>query len=344
LLKSTRAVPSETLGDPTRRGTKRFAGKFHAALPESTFGSPAAKRSLEASAARQRATTSFAPGEWFWQQSHRGVGPHDEDLSELTLFRVRTVHGLFSPAALQSVCSISKLWYSCLAMKWQPAVRPNAYGRSPKKRGLITRQKLLDAVAEMIEEMPYHELRVAEIARRAGTSAATFYHYFGDVATAVLEIVDEHAQRFCIVIDSALIHTRDGQMTWEAASAVAGEFLQFWQLHRGLLRMVDTATEEDDIRFFKLRDRVLTSITETLANCVPPGRPGHEIDPIATAGALVMMLTHVTARSGRYERSGYSVAVLQRSMAHILISSLTPDGQALAPSTNRRTTRTRSRS
>ena len=205
-------------------------------------------------------------------------------------------------------------------------VRPNAYGRAPLKRGLATREKLLIAVAEMIEEMPYHELRVAEIARRAGTSAATFYHYFGDVGTAVLEIVDAHAHRFCAVIDSALAHTSDGQMTWEAASAVAGEFLQFWELHRGLLRMVDTATEEDDIRFFKLRDSVLTSITEALANCVPPGRPGHEIDPIVTAGALVMMLTHVTARSGRYERSGYPGELLQSAMAHILLSSLTPAG------------------
>ena len=189
-------------------------------------------------------------------------------------------------------------------------IRPTAYGQPPKTRGLVTRQRLLETVAEMIEEMPYHELRVTEIARRSGNSGATFYHYFGDVATAVREIFGEHAQGFSDVIDSALSLTSDRQMNWEAATALAGGFLQFWQLHRGLLRMVNTATEEDDIRFFRLRDRVLTSITKAPTNSVPSGRRGHEIDAIATAGALVMMLTHVTARSGRYERSGYSVEVL----------------------------------
>ena len=61
-----------------------------------------------------------------------------------------------------------------------------ADGRRPGRRGLATRQKLLDCTAEMLGSGPYRELKVVDIARAAGTSPATFYQYFADVESAVV--------------------------------------------------------------------------------------------------------------------------------------------------------------
>ena len=48
-----------------------------------------------------------------------------------------------------------------------------ADGRRPGRRGLATRQKLLDCTATMLGAGSYRELKVVDIARSAGTSPAS---------------------------------------------------------------------------------------------------------------------------------------------------------------------------
>ena len=60
-----------------------------------------------------------------------------------------------------------------------------ADGRVPGRRGLATRQKLLDCTAEMLKTTSYRDLKVVDIARKVGTSPATFYQYFPEVESAI---------------------------------------------------------------------------------------------------------------------------------------------------------------
>ena len=60
-------------------------------------------------------------------------------------------------------------------------------GRVAGRRGQATRQKLLDCLSEMLSSSPYRDVKVIDVARKAGTSPATFYQYFPDVEGAVLE-------------------------------------------------------------------------------------------------------------------------------------------------------------
>ncbi|MFM7069395.1 MAG: TetR/AcrR family transcriptional regulator, partial [Actinomycetes bacterium] len=52
-----------------------------------------------------------------------------------------------------------------------------ADGRVPGRRGLATRQRLLDHTAALLATTSYRDLTVVDIAREAGTSPATFYQY-----------------------------------------------------------------------------------------------------------------------------------------------------------------------
>ncbi|MGZ6496977.1 MAG: TetR/AcrR family transcriptional regulator, partial [Actinomycetota bacterium] len=61
-------------------------------------------------------------------------------------------------------------------------------GRVPGRRGLATRDRLLECTGDLLEKGSYRDLKVIDVARCAGTSPATFYQYFPDVEAAVLEL------------------------------------------------------------------------------------------------------------------------------------------------------------
>src|SRR5437588_12986728 len=66
-------------------------------------------------------------------------------------------------------------------------------GRPLGRRAQQTRRRLLDATGELLESHSIRELRVVEIARKVGTSPATFYQYFRSVDEAVLVLAEELA-------------------------------------------------------------------------------------------------------------------------------------------------------
>ena len=47
-------------------------------------------------------------------------------------------------------------------------------GRVPGRRGLATRQRLLECTAELLVATPWRSIKVIDIAREAGTSPATY--------------------------------------------------------------------------------------------------------------------------------------------------------------------------
>jgi AcrR family transcriptional regulator len=66
-----------------------------------------------------------------------------------------------------------------------------ADGRVIGSRALVTRRKLLDATAKLLQEQGILDLRVVDISRDVGSSPATFYQYFNDVDEAILELAKE---------------------------------------------------------------------------------------------------------------------------------------------------------
>ena len=64
-------------------------------------------------------------------------------------------------------------------------------GRVPGRRGLATRQRLLECTAELLVATPWRSIKVIDIARQAGTSPATFYQYFENVEAAITVLAEE---------------------------------------------------------------------------------------------------------------------------------------------------------
>jgi AcrR family transcriptional regulator len=192
-------------------------------------------------------------------------------------------------------------------------------GRVAGRRGQATRQKLLDCLGDMLDSSPYRDVKVIDVARRAGTSPATFYQYFPDVEGAVLELAEAVAQEGGGLSDLVSGRTWGGKAGRQAAEELVEGFLSFWRRHDAILRVIDLGAAEGDKRFAKIRTRLLNSVTHALTDAVKDlqerGRVDAEVHPAAMAGSLVTMLSSVAAHQKSFQGWGVKQADLRPSLA-----------------------------
>lgn len=215
------------------------------------------------------------------------------------------------------------------ASKKSPAGELRAVdGRVPGRRGLATRQRLLDHTAELLATTSYRDLTVVDIAREAGTSPATFYQYFPDAESALVALADELVGEARERLGRPV---REGD--WSSSSAyatceqIAETFMSLWDEHRALLGVIDLASTEGDQRFREIRVQLLNPLTESIADVVDEQRRGGrlpvDIDPVATASVLVAMLAQVSGHRYGIERYGTTGPEIRRVMARLLFTGIT---------------------
>jgi AcrR family transcriptional regulator len=191
-------------------------------------------------------------------------------------------------------------------------------GRVPGRRGLATRQKLLDCTAEMLRSTSYRDLKVIDIAREAGTSPATFYQYFGDVEAAILVLGQEMAEDSERLVEMVKESNWRGKPGYETALEFADTFIHFWDQHRPVLRVVDLSTDEGDRRFRSIRVKWLNNLTRAFATVTESFQgEGKNVgfDPMANAGVLVTMIANVAAHHFGFEFWGIKTADVRVALA-----------------------------
>jgi len=200
-------------------------------------------------------------------------------------------------------------------------------GRVPGRRGRATRQRLLECTRDMLTTTSYRDVKVIDIAREAGTSPATFYQYFADVEAAILVLAEEMAQQGQHLTEIITDGPWGGADALATALELVDAFLEFWERHRPVLRVMDLATDKGDGRFQKIRVRLLNDITKALADVTRASQAGgglpKGLDPMAVAGALVSMLAHTAAHQYGFEFWGIRTAQLREAMGRQLSWSVT---------------------
>ncbi len=192
-------------------------------------------------------------------------------------------------------------------------------GRVVSRRGQATRQKLLDCLSEMLSSSPYRDVKVIDVARKAGTSPATFYQYFPDVEGAVLEIAEQMATEGAALTELLEGRSWAGKAGWQTAQELVDGFLEFWRKNDAILRVVDLGAAEGDKRFYKLRMKILNSVNNSLADAVAElqakGRVDKDVNPAAVAGSLVAMLAAVASHQKGFSSWGVKQAELKPNLA-----------------------------
>ncbi|MER7683664.1 TetR family transcriptional regulator [Streptomyces sp. NPDC097610] len=192
-------------------------------------------------------------------------------------------------------------------------------GRVAGRRGQATRQKLLDCLSEMLSSSPYRDVKVIDVARKAGTSPATFYQYFPDVEGAVLEIAEQMATEGAGLTQLLEGRSWVGKAGWATAQELVDGFLEFWRKNEAILRVVDLGAAEGDKRFYKIRMKILNSVNNSLADSVSElqskGKVDKDVNPAAIAGSLVAMLAAVASHQKGFQTWGVKQAELKPNLA-----------------------------
>jgi AcrR family transcriptional regulator len=185
-------------------------------------------------------------------------------------------------------------------------------GRVPGRRGRATRDKLLKATADLLEKKSYRDLTVVEIAKRARTSTATFYQYFEDVQAALVELARGLSDEAPRLVE--IIRTEDWPTLVDA-------FVDLWERHAAVLRVVDLATAEGDLRFQNIRTHLLNEVTLGLRDVIESSK--HDVEPMAQAATLVSMLAHVAQHRYGYEFWGIKLNDMRNSTARLVAWGIT---------------------
>ncbi|MEV8545228.1 TetR family transcriptional regulator [Streptomyces pseudovenezuelae] len=192
-------------------------------------------------------------------------------------------------------------------------------GRVAGRRGQATRQKLLDCLSEMLSSSPYRDVKVIDVARKAGTSPATFYQYFPDVEGAVLEIAEQMATEGGQLTELLAGRSWVGKAGWQTSQELVDGFLEFWRRNDAILRVVDLGAAEGDKRFYKIRMKILNSVNNSLSDAVAElqskGKVDKDVNPAAIAGSLVAMLAAVASHQKGFQTWGVKQAELKPNLA-----------------------------
>ncbi len=221
------------------------------------------------------------------------------------------------------------------AQRLQAVSASGPEGRAPGTRGQVTRQKLLDATVALVSETSWRSVKVTDIARRAGTSPATFYQYFENVERAITVLAEDIIEEAGVLADLAEGDWSD-QHSWETALVLTEGFLTFWEENRAIFRVLEFETEDVDAGLRGLRVRALNALAISLANAITIGQSAAGVpsgaagDPMAMAGTLVAMLASVSAHRYGFEFWGIRTASLldaQARLIHVAVTGVTgPDG------------------
>ncbi|WP_369216751.1 TetR family transcriptional regulator [Streptomyces flavofungini] len=195
-------------------------------------------------------------------------------------------------------------------------------GRVAGRRGQATRQKLLDCLSEMLSSSPYRDVKVIDVARKAGTSPATFYQYFPDVEGAVLEIAEQMAAEGAELTQLLEGRSWVGKAGWQTSQELVDGFMEFWRKNDAILRVVDLGAAEGDKRFYKIRMKILNSVNNSLTDTVKElqakGKVDKDVSPAAMAGSIVAMLAAVASHQRGFQTWGVKQAELKPNLATLV--------------------------
>ena len=260
-----------------------------------------AARSGDSSSARRRAETGHSLA--------RKVG--DASAQELLILGESRAH----PANL-----VHRPAGSNMAKRRRRSARGAEGGRTLGPRARATRERLLEATAALLRERGLRGASVAEIARRAGTSAATFYQYFEGVDAATLDLVHRAGEGVPPLLEIAR-GSFAGEEGVARARNLVTRFLDLWDAHHAVLRIRDHAAEEGDRRFRRERREAIRPLLDALAARVPP-QPGDGFHPAVAAAAIATVLESAGAHHRELAALGIPRDALIETSARLLVETL----------------------
>jgi AcrR family transcriptional regulator len=199
-------------------------------------------------------------------------------------------------------------------------------GRTLGRRAKETRRRLLEATEQLLETHGVRDLTVVDIARKVGTSPATFYQYFRDVEDAVLVLAEDLTEELD-PLKRLLQEPWTARNGLDRARQLVDGFITYWDEHRAVLRVRNLAAQEGDERFRTARHDSLAALLNRLTECIAEsqraGRIAPGVLPEAAAVALVSMMERMAAYHFELEPRGINRADMVETVARMIYQTIT---------------------
>ncbi|MEU0518837.1 TetR family transcriptional regulator [Streptosporangium sp. NPDC006007] len=139
--------------------------------------------------------------------------------------------------------------------------------RQPAQRRSARRvERMLDACADLMDEIGYESLSTTRIAERAGVAIGSVYQFFPDKRAIAQAVTRRHVERFVSRIGRRFL-LEDYRGWWEAVDAIIDEYVEmhrtvpgFRSLHFGDvvdLNLLDAVSENNMVIAGRLRGLLL---------------------------------------------------------------------------------------
>lgn len=210
-------------------------------------------------------------------------------------------------------------------------------GRPLGPRAQNTRVRILDATVVLLGEKPMRDLRVIDIARRIGSSPATFYQYFKDVEDVVLHLAS-HVSEFTPEIVELIRGEWSGRDGHARARSLAEIVITHWDRYAPILRVRNNACDEGDAAFRELRMSAMMPLVRSFAEIIEASQlraattadeasseewQGGRLHPMMAAVALASVLERLSMYHVSIEELAGTREQLIETLATLLQSMLT---------------------
>jgi AcrR family transcriptional regulator len=156
-------------------------------------------------------------------------------------------------------------------------------GRALSRRGIETRQRLLDAAEQVFGDLGYHDASIVKITEGAGVSQGTFYLYFSSKKAIFDELVRDLSRR----IRRAMSEAADrGTTRLDRELRGFDGFFEFAREHPGLYKIIRQSAFVSPDVFRWHYDTVSERYSASLRDAVEQRQFG-PIDPEVAAWALM---------------------------------------------------------
>jgi AcrR family transcriptional regulator len=83
---------------------------------------------------------------------------------------------------------------ACFTLEWGIKMAKNAGAKT--KRNKFTRMCIGESIIALMHETPYDDIKISDVARKAGVSRMTFYQYYATKEEALSDYLDEIVEEY----------------------------------------------------------------------------------------------------------------------------------------------------
>lgn len=201
----------------------------------------------------------------------------------------------------------------------------NQNGQRIGAKGQRTRQRLIEVTVDLLKTRGLRDLTVAEVARSAFTSPATFYVYFDgvpEVVLAALETASQTSPRLIELVQEPWV----GEDGLAKARELVALYCDLWMASQTVFRVRNLAAEEGDARFIAARRSAVRHLLDLLAEHVDAARAAGRIaaglDGHANAAAILILLERLAAVRPLTSLEGPPYALIQDAAADMIAHAM----------------------